>query len=107
MVLFWCAAVTGYILRYISRFGVFNSRLSRRKFPFNSATGIGSQGFDSPRSFSASTALFENNRKKFPVPAGKTGNSTVTAERRGMVVVTRNLRDFSCAAAAPSGSSAC
>jgi hypothetical protein len=34
LVLFWCSAVTGDILRYNSRFDVFNSRLGRRKFPF-------------------------------------------------------------------------
>jgi len=34
LVLFWCAAVAGNVLRHDSRFCVFNSRLRRRKFPF-------------------------------------------------------------------------
>src|SRR6266478_8141467 len=34
LVLFWCSAIAGDALRYNSRFGGFNSRLSRRKFAF-------------------------------------------------------------------------
>ncbi len=36
LVLFWYSAVAGDALRYNSRFHGFNSRLSRRKFPFPS-----------------------------------------------------------------------
>ncbi len=35
LVLFWCAAVARDVLRYSSRFGVFNSRLGPNKFPFS------------------------------------------------------------------------
>ena len=44
MVLFWCSAITGDILRYNSRFGVFNSRLGRRKFPFPLLRELTSKG---------------------------------------------------------------
>jgi len=36
LVLFWYSAVSGDALRFNSRFDGFNSRLSRRKFPFPS-----------------------------------------------------------------------
>jgi hypothetical protein len=35
LVVFWCASITCAILRFNSRFGVFNSRLGALEFPFS------------------------------------------------------------------------
>src|SRR5882724_1285048 len=63
LVLFWRSAVLGDILRYNSRFGVFDSRLGRRKFPFSPTTGIGRQGLDLARRFCGQTTVIGENRR--------------------------------------------
>jgi hypothetical protein len=35
VILFWCPAATHAVLRFSSRFGVFNSRLGAKIFPFS------------------------------------------------------------------------
>jgi hypothetical protein len=81
LVLLWCAAVTGDILRYNSRFGGFNSRLGRWKFPFSPATGIGRQGLDLSWCFRSRDGTYREQSKKFPVPREKPGISPSPAER--------------------------
>src|SRR5258705_11935871 len=63
LVLFWCSAVTGDILRYNSRFGVFNSRLGRRKFPFPLLRELARKGLIRLALFGTRTALLGNNRE--------------------------------------------
>src|SRR6266446_1133209 len=76
---FWRSGVLGDVQtrRFFainSRFGEFNSRLGRHKFPVRSATGIGSQAIDLLCRFSGPTALAWVKSQKFPVSTGKTGN---------------------------------
>jgi hypothetical protein len=73
LVLFWCSAVAGGILRFNSRFGVFNSRLGRRQFPFSPATGIGRQGLDLVRCLRHQNGRYRGKSAKFPVPREKPG----------------------------------
>ena len=64
VILFLCAAVIGrFDVPNNSRFGTINSRLGRLEFPFDPATGIDRQGFDTAHFFSAETALIGPNRK--------------------------------------------
>jgi hypothetical protein len=59
----------GLLLLFLnSRFRVFNSRLSERKFPITAITGIGRQAFDSHDDFWAQTAALSGKPRKFPVP---------------------------------------
>jgi len=63
LVLFWCSAVTGDILRYNSRFGVFNSRLRRRKFPFPLLRELAGKGLICLTVFAAKTAVIRRKRE--------------------------------------------
>ena len=63
LVLFWCSAMAGDILRYNSRFGVFNSRLSRQKFPFLLLRELAAKSLIYLDVFVVKTALVGNNRK--------------------------------------------
>jgi hypothetical protein len=80
LVLFWSLAVAGGILRFKSRFGVFNSRLGRHPFPFSPATGIGRQGLDLARCFRHQNGRYRVKSAKFPVPREKPGISSPPAE---------------------------
>jgi hypothetical protein len=80
LILLGCAAVTeacggptivGYISRN-SRFGGFNSRLDRQKFPFGPATGIGLQDVDWACGFHGQTALLGAKTMNFPLQREKT-----------------------------------
>jgi hypothetical protein len=73
-VLFWCSAVAGGILRFNSRFGVFNSRLGRRQFPFSPTTGIGRQGLDLVRCLRHQNGRYRGKSEKFPVPRDGVGS---------------------------------
>src|SRR6267378_3120071 len=44
LVLYWCAAVARAVLRYDSRFGLFNSRLGPHKFPFSRQRELAGKG---------------------------------------------------------------
>jgi len=68
LVLFWRSAVTGDILRYNSRFGVFNSRLGRRKFPFPLLRELAGKGLICLTVFAAKTAVIQEKTRGFPVP---------------------------------------
>src|SRR6266851_9001971 len=57
-----------------SRFGEFNSRLGRCKFPFSAATGIRSQGLDLLLRFCNQTAVAGGKSTKFPVQREKPGS---------------------------------
>jgi hypothetical protein len=59
--------------RASSRFGAFNSRLGRCKFPIGIATGIRLQGLDLQQRFCAQTVLAERNSKKCPFEREKPG----------------------------------
>src|SRR5713226_2560540 len=63
LVLFWCAAVARAVLRYNSRFGVFNSRLGPNKFPFGRRRELAGKSLICLAVFRANTALFGNKRK--------------------------------------------
>jgi hypothetical protein len=63
LLLFWCAAVAGDILRYNSRFGIFNSRLGPNKFPFSRQRELAGKGLMRLCVFAADTALIGNKRK--------------------------------------------
>ena len=63
LILLWGAAVTGHILRYNSRFGVFNSRLGSNKFPFSPLRELAGKDLIRLAIFGAETALMWNNRK--------------------------------------------
>jgi hypothetical protein len=80
LVFFWCAAVAGGILRFNSRFGVFNSRLGWRQFPFSPATGIGLQGLDLVRCLRHQNGRYRGKSAKFPVPREEPGISPPPAE---------------------------
>jgi hypothetical protein len=80
LVLFWCSAVAGGILRFNSRFGVFSSRFGRRQFPFSPATGIGGQGLDLVRCFRHQNGRYRGKSPKFPVPREKPGISPPPTE---------------------------
>jgi hypothetical protein len=80
LVLFWCSAVPGDILRFNSRFGAFSSRLGRRQFPFSPATGIGGQGLDLVRCFRHQNGRYRGKSPKFPVPREKPGISPPPTE---------------------------
>src|SRR6202008_1459056 len=73
LILLWCAAVTGPILRYNSRFGVFNSRLGPNKFPFSPLRELADKDLICLAVFGAKTALTWNNRK-IPGSTGMTWN---------------------------------
>ena len=65
MVMFWCAILARGILRCnsrSSRFGVFNSRLGTKKFPFCRQGELASKGLICVAVCGIETALFENNR---------------------------------------------
>jgi hypothetical protein len=57
LILLWCAAVTGDILRYNSRFEVFNSRLGPNKFPFSPLRELAGKDLICLAVFGAKTAL--------------------------------------------------
>src|SRR5712671_292774 len=63
LVLSWCAAVARDVLRYNSRFGVFNSRFGPNKFPFSLLREFAGNGLICLAVFGAKTALIENNRE--------------------------------------------
>jgi hypothetical protein len=63
LVLVWCAALARGVLRYNSRFGVFNSRLGANEFPFKRQREFTSNGLISLAFFGAETALCGQNRK--------------------------------------------
>jgi len=72
----WCPAVLGPSVignSRISRFGGFNSRLGRCKFPFRAATGICRQELDLPGLFQGGMAVPTQNRRKFPFRREKPG----------------------------------
>jgi hypothetical protein len=69
----WCWAAVGDLLGHNSRLGVFNSRLGRRKFPFQEATGIGRQELDLLYRFRSPNGGFQAKSKKFPVQREKSG----------------------------------
>src|SRR5689334_20887462 len=63
LVVFWCASPLRAILRFNFRFGVFNSRLGAKTFPFSRQREFGGNGLIRLIVFSAKTALFGHNRK--------------------------------------------
>src|SRR5882762_10716910 len=63
LVLFWCAAVARAVLRYDSRFGGFNSRLSADKFPFSRPRELAGKSLIYLADSGSDTALIENNRE--------------------------------------------
>src|SRR5258707_15688817 len=79
--LLWCSAIVGRcggpnVLCYNShnsRFGAFNSRLSRPKFPVQTTTGICPQEIDLAHRFRGETAIAGGKSTKFPILAGKKG----------------------------------
>ncbi len=77
LVLFWCSAVTGDILRYNSRFGVFNSRLGRHKFPFPLLRELVGKGLICLTVFAAKTTVI-GRIEKIPGSTGITGNFAAT-----------------------------
>jgi hypothetical protein len=81
LVLFWCSAVAGGILRFNSRFGVFSSRLGPRQFPVSPATGIGRQGLDLVHCLRGQNGRYRGKSAKFPAPREKPGNFAATGRR--------------------------
>src|SRR5713101_5474035 len=86
LVLYWCSAVVKRcggpnIFADNSRFGDFNSRLGRRKFPLRAATGISWQALDLAHCFYGQMAVIWAKSTKFPVSTGKTGNLAPVRER--------------------------
>ena len=63
LVLFWCSAVAGDALRYNSRFGGFNSRLSRRKFPFPPLRELAGKSLNYFTVLAAKTTIIGENRE--------------------------------------------
>jgi len=63
LVFFWCAAIAPAVLRYSSRFGVFNSRLGPNKFRFPPRRELAGKGLIYLAVFATKTALMGNNRK--------------------------------------------
>jgi hypothetical protein len=88
LIFFWCSGFLDDLearafFAIDSRFGEFNSRLGRRKFPVRSATGIGSQWIDLLCRFFGQTALMWGKSKKFPVRREKPGNGPSSTTGRG------------------------
>jgi hypothetical protein len=86
LVLFLCSAVAGGILRFNSRFGVFNSRLGRRQFPFSPATGIGRQGLDLARCLRRQNGRYRRKSAKFRY-SGANGTKKIA----GRVIATKGF----------------
>ena len=63
LVLFWYSAVAGDALRYNSRFHGFNSRLSRRKFPFPSLRELAGKRLIYPTVFAVKDDGYRRNRE--------------------------------------------
>src|SRR6516162_1087365 len=77
--LFWRLAVVRNSRN--SRFGAFNSRLGRFKFPVRVATVIRSQGLDLAQRFCCRAAVQSGKSTKFPAQREKPGISSVAAGR--------------------------
>jgi hypothetical protein len=83
LVLFWYSAVAGDILRYDSRFDVFNSRFGQRKFPFPLLRELACKGLIGHAVFAAKMALTEKNQ----ILPGSTGGVDPESETRKMGTV--------------------
>jgi hypothetical protein len=63
-----------------TRFGEINSRLGPKIPRLTELRELAGKGLICFTIFGAETALFRNNREKFPVPTGITGNLAPTGE---------------------------